>query len=277
MVYLEFSFSVPEDEFVTDMFTSHLGDIGFESFLQEAEVLKAYIQQELLENNSVNEVLKTELFQQVRLIATEILPEKNWNAIWESSYDAVIINEKCRIRAPFHQPDPAFQYDLLIEPRMSFGTAHHETTAQILNLMFKIDFTGKATLDMGCGTAILAILARKLGAFPVVAIDNDEWAYNNSLDNIVLNHTEDILVKMGDAAFLKGLNFDVIIANINRNILLADMKSYCDTLSAGGTLILSGFLEMDFDAISEKAYELGLTYQFHSKNNNWVAAVFTSL
>jgi ribosomal protein L11 methyltransferase len=276
MTCLELSFVVPDDELVTEILTAILSEIRFDSFMQEKNILKAYIQKELFIEKDLNYLLKEDLFQHVSLLKVEEMPEQNWNAIWESSYQPVIINELCRIRAPFHNPDSAYPYDLLIEPRMSFGTAHHETTSQMLELMLTIDFVKKSTLDMGCGTAILAILARKMGAEPVVAIDNDEWAFNNALDNIILNHTEDIVVQFGDVSTIEDNKFDIILANINRNILLADMKHYAHSLFSGGSLLLSGFYVADLPSIKESALLNGLIYKTHISKNDWVAALFQS-
>jgi ribosomal protein L11 methyltransferase len=276
MPYLELSFSLPADEELSDILSAQLSELGCDSFLQEENLLKAYIPNEQFAAQALEDLLADPYFSAVQLISNEPLADQNWNALWESNYQAVIINNDCRIRAPFHAPDPAFRFDLLIEPRMSFGTAHHETTAQMLALILEMDFVGKQTLDMGSGTAILAILARKLGAQPVWAIDNDEWAFNNALDNVKLNDTPDIIVLLGDALSIPKTLFDVIIANINRNILLADMHYYTHVLNENGTLLLSGFYESDLPLIQEKAESLGLKYVKHTSSNQWVAAMFSN-
>lgn len=276
MAYIELSFSVPADDELIEILSARLEELGCDSFLQEESVLKAYMEASLLNMEELNAVLNESYFQKTRLISAEPLPEKNWNALWESNYQPVIIDHRCRIRAPFHEPDPAFAFDLLIEPRMSFGTAHHETTAQMIALLLDMDVENKKTLDMGSGTAVLAILAAQKGANPVWAVDNDEWAYNNALDNVVLNHTPHIHVVLGDAEAIKGTSFDIIIANINRNILLNDMHIYREALNEKGVLLMSGFYENDLPLIQQKAESLGLKYQKHTSSNQWVATVFST-
>lgn len=276
MAYLELSFSVPADEELIEILSARLEELGCDSFLQEELILKAYIEAPLLNMKELNDVLNESYFQEVSLISSEPLPEKNWNALWESNYQPVIIDHRCRIRAPFHDPDPAFAFDLLIEPRMSFGTAHHETTAQMIALLLDMEVENKKTLDMGSGTAVLAILAAQKGANPVWAVDNDEWAYNNALDNVVLNKTSHIHVVMGDAEAIKGSSFDIIIANINRNILLNDMHIYREAMNEKGLLLMSGFYESDLPLIQQKAEALGLKYKKHTSSNQWVAAVFST-
>jgi ribosomal protein L11 methyltransferase len=277
MAYLELSFVLPENDIVADVLVANLSEIGCDSFLQEENILKAYIGKDLFNQTAIENILEDDLLHEVRFTGFEVMKDQNWNAVWESSYQPVVINEKCRIRAPFHEPDSAFEFDLLIEPRMSFGTAHHDTTAQMLGLLLQHDFSGKATLDMGSGTAILAILARKLGAYPVVAIDIDEWAFNNANDNILLNNTEDIQVELGDADTIGDRKFDIILANINRNILVADMSKYAQATLKGGNLMLSGFYVADLPIIKDKAADCGFHYISHTSSNEWVAAVFVKM
>lgn len=274
MSWLELAFTVPDDENLTDIFTARLDELQFDSFVQEELTLKAYIDPELFNPDHLAALLSEDTFGAFRLITQSTLEDKNWNALWEAAYDAVVINQKCRIRAPFHPPDPDIQFDLVIEPKMSFGTAHHDTTAQVLKLMFELEFNGKKVLDMGSGTAVLAILASKLGAHSVVAIDNDSWAFNNACDNVALNQVSEISVELGDAAAIGNRKFDIILANINRNILLADMHLYAAAMLEGGTLVLSGFYSEDLELIRSKAFSLNLNYDFHTVGNNWVAAVF---
>jgi ribosomal protein L11 methyltransferase len=214
-----------------------------------------------------------EVFSGVRLLTVEEMPDKDWNELWEASYQPVVVNEHCRVRAPFHDPDPRFEFDLVIEPKMSFGTANHETTAQIITLMLETDFRGKEVLDMGSGTAVLAILAKKLGAAKTVAIDNDEWAYRNAFTNVALNGIDDIEIVLGDASAIKG-TFDVVLANINRNILLRDMHCYVDAMRPQAHIFFSGFYEEDLASIKEEAARLGLSYKRHLTKNRWVAAEF---
>lgn len=274
MNYYACSFTNPENENLKDMFMELLGSIGFDSFMDTDEVFEAYCQEPALDENELNDIMQMEQFANVKLLKKELIPDQDWNATWEASYEPVIINEFCRIRAPFHKVEGSYKYDLIIEPKMSFGTAHHETTSQIIELMLQSDFSGLNLLDMGSGTGVLAILAKKLGSATTVAIDNDEWAYRNALDNIRLNDENDIIVELGDANSLKDRQFDIILANINRNILLRDMKEYVKCLVDGGKIFFSGFYEEDLVLIAKEAERLGLTYSNHVTKNNWTAAVF---
>lgn len=274
MNYYACSFSNPENENLKDMLMELLGAIGFDSFMDTDDGFEAYCQEPSLNEAELAEILQMEQFANVSLLKKELIQDQDWNATWEASYEPVIINEFCRIRAPFHQVEGSYKYDLIIEPKMSFGTAHHETTSQIIELMLQSDFTGLNLLDMGSGTGVLAILAKKLGSAMTVAIDNDEWAYRNALDNIRLNDENDIVVELGDATSLNDRQFDVILANINRNILLRDMKEYVKCLVDGGKIFFSGFYEEDLKLIAKEAERLGLKYSNHVTKNNWTAAVF---
>ena len=274
MNYYACSFTNPENENLKDMFMELLGEIGFDSFMDTDEGFEAYCQEPALDENELNDIMQMEQFANVKLLKKELIPDQDWNATWEASYEPVIINEFCRIRAPFHKVEGSYKYDLIIEPKMSFGTAHHETTSQIIELMLQSDFSGLNLLDMGSGTGVLAILAKKLGSATTVAIDNDEWAYRNALDNIRLNDENEIIVELGDASSLNNRQFDVILANINRNILLRDMKEYVKCLVDGGKIFFSGFYEEDLVLIKKEAERLGLTYSNHVTKNNWTAAVF---
>ncbi len=274
MTYLELCFSLPPDDDTREMFSALLGEVGCDSFMEDETFFRAYCPEESFDRSAVEVLLKMPLFTDIQLKSVEPMIDQNWNAIWESSYDPVVINEQCRIRAPFHEADSRFAYDILIEPRMSFGTAHHETTAQIIALLFETELKNKQVLDMGSGTAVLAILAMKLGAAHAVAIDNDEWAYNNAQDNVRLNDSASIDVELGDAGTIGDRNFDVILANINRNILLADLPAYAAALLPNGIILLSGFYIDDLPDIKAAAEKLGLVYQKHTDRNKWVAAVF---
>ena len=274
MNYYACSFTNPDNENLKDMFMELLGEIGFDSFMDTDEGFEAYCQEPALDDDELNDIMQMEQFANVKLLKKELIPDQDWNATWEASYEPVIINEFCRIRAPFHKVEGSYKYDLIIEPKMSFGTAHHETTSQIIELMLQSDFTGLNLLDMGSGTGVLAILAKKLGSATTVAIDNDEWAYRNALDNIRLNDENDIVVELGDANSLNDRQFDIILANINRNILLRDMKEYVKCLVDGGKIFFSGFYEEDLVLIAKEAERLGLRYSNHVTKNNWTAAVF---
>ncbi|MBG0782140.1 MAG: 50S ribosomal protein L11 methyltransferase [Bacteroidales bacterium] len=272
--YLELQFTLPQTEAKTEMLTALLAETGCDSFMDDGMFFRAYCPEEHFVKAEIDQILSKDEFADIELITTNNMPEENWNANWEAAYEDVVILDKCRIRAPFHQPSDQFDYELIISPKMSFGTAHHETTAQMIALMLDLYFKGKTVLDMGSGTAVLAVLAEKMGAENVVAIDNDEWAFNNAQENTVLNDCRKITVELGDAASIGNRKFDVILANINRNILLEDMQSYKQALKTGGTILLSGFYQSDLALIQQKTEMLGLTIQKFLEKNNWVAVEF---
>jgi ribosomal protein L11 methyltransferase len=274
MKTLEYTFTLPTSDIQHDMLTTMLGDLGFDSFMDDDMTLKAYCNEDQRDDQAVEELLRMEVFHGVKLLNVEAMPDKDWNELWEASYQPVVVNERCRVRAPFHEPDPNFEFDLVIEPKMSFGTANHETTAQIITLMLETDFKGKDVLDMGSGTAVLAILAKRLGAAKTLAIDNDEWAYRNAFTNCELNGINDIEIVLGDAHAIGDAKYDVVLANINRNILLRDMHYYVEAMKPQAHIFFSGFYTEDLDSIKEEAQRLGLRYERHLSRNNWVAAEF---
>ena len=273
MKTFEYSFTAPSSDIQHDMLTTMLAEIGFDSFMDDAMGLKAYCSTDNRDDLAVENLLLEPSFSDIRLLKVEEMPDKDWNEVWEASYQPVVVNDRCRVRAPFHEPDPSFEFDLVIEPKMSFGTANHETTAQIIQLMLETDFQGKTVLDMGSGTAVLAILAKKLGAAHTVAIDNDEWAYRNAFTNTELNGVSDIEIILGDASSIQG-SFDVVLANINRNILLRDMHLYVAAMRPDAHIFFSGFYTEDLESIKAEAERLGLHYCRHLSRNNWVAAEF---
>ena len=273
MKTFEYSFTAPSSDIQHDMLTTMLAEIGFDSFMDDAMGLKAYCSADNRDDLAVENLLLEPSFSDIRLLKVVEMPDKDWNEVWEASYQPVVVNDRCRVRAPFHEPDPSFEFDLVIEPKMSFGTANHETTAQIIQLMLETDFHGKTVLDMGSGTAILAILAKKLGAARTVAIDNDEWAYRNAFTNTELNGVSDIEIILGDASSIQG-SFDVVLANINRNILLRDMHLYVAAMRPDAHIFFSGFYTEDLESIKAEAERLGLHYCRHLSRNNWVAAEF---
>ena len=273
MKTFEYSFTAPSSDIQHDMLVTMLAEIGFDSFMDEDRCLKAYCSAESRDDMAVECLMNEPSFSDIHLLKVEEMPDKDWNELWEASYQPVVVNERCRVRAPFHESDPSSEFDLFIEPKRSFGTANHETTAQIIQLMLETDFKGKAVLDMGSGTAVLAILAKKLGSARTVAIDNDEWAYRNAFTNIELNGISDIEIVLGDALSIKG-SFDVVLANINRNILLRDMHFYVEAMNPDAHIFFSGFYTEDLPSIREEAERLGLRYCRHLSRNNWVAAEF---
>lgn len=273
MKTLEYTFTMPSSDIQHDMLTTMLAEIGFDSFMDDDYALKAYRSAENGDDTAIEALLTDPAFFGVHLLKVEEMPDKDWNELWEASYQPVVVNERCRVRAPFHEPDSHYEFDLVIEPKMSFGTANHETTAQIIQLMLETDFQKKTVLDMGSGTAVLAILAKKLGSAHTVAIDNDEWAYRNAFTNCELNGISDIEIVLGDALSIKG-KFDVVLANINRNILLRDMHYYADAMNPSAHIFFSGFYTEDLESIKAEASRCGLHYLRHLSRNNWVAAEF---
>jgi ribosomal protein L11 methyltransferase len=269
MNYIEVNFKLNPVQPYAEILTAELSDLPFDSFVETDTGLLAYIP---LKNFNLDELNSLDFIQQkiadVNFTIKEIEAE-NWNEKWESNFPPVYVNEKCIIRAPFHEKQEAFVYDILVSPKMAFGTGHHQTTAQVANRLFSIDLKNKSLLDMGCGTAILAIIAQKLGANPITAIDIDEWATENAEENCTLNQCLNIEILTGDASLLPGRKFDVIIANINRNILLQDMKQYAACLNTNGVLLLSGFYEEDIPALLEEAAKYGLKENHRASKDKW--------
>ena len=278
MKYFEVTFSVsPCNETATDILSALCGEIGFESFVECKNGVKAYIQQNLFDEDELKQMLSC--FPMADTAITYIIAEpedKDWNEEWEKNFfQPIVIGNRCVIHSTFHKDYPKAEYNIVINPQMAFGTGHHETTSSIIGELLDADLRGKTVLDMGCGTSILSILASMRGASRITAIDIDDWCVNNSLDNIALNHIDNIEVELGDASLLAGRKpFDVIIANINRNILLNDMESYAACMHAGSELFMSGFYIEDIPAIRTKAESLGMTLDHFREKNKWVATKF---
>jgi ribosomal protein L11 methyltransferase len=275
MEYIEVSISGISGEY-TDILIAELSESGFESFSEDdGGGLNAYIPSSSFDIMSAANFLEERSSLLGFSYHVSRIPQQNWNAVWESCYLPVLISGRCMIRAPFHEPDPSAEFDLVIEPKMSFGTAHHETTRLMIETILDTDLRGMKVLDMGCGTAVLAVLAAKMGAKQVVAVDNDEWAFENALENTARNNEEGICVIRGDAATVPAGDYNIILANINRNVLLDDMITYYSLLREGGLMILSGFYSEDNGIIIEKAGSLGFRHTGLRELNNWVVATFT--
>ncbi|MEJ2595016.1 MAG: 50S ribosomal protein L11 methyltransferase [bacterium] len=273
MNYIELKIPKPLDALQFDLLIADLGETGYESFAEEEDWLMAYIPEKDFDAAAMENILGAD-FSMDDIIISRIA-EKNWNEVWEQNYSPVLVDERCSIRAPFHQAPTEVEYDIVLNPKMAFGTAHHETTAMMISMMLEVDFQDKSVLDMGCGTGVLAILSKMMGAAQVVAIDNDKWAFENTLENTQLNHLEGIEIKHGDAALLAEYKpFQLMLANINRNILMKDIPLYSETLVSGGQLFLSGFLAEDLENIKACSSENGLKFVFHREKNKWVAAIF---
>lgn len=275
MKYFEVTFSVnPCNETATDILSALIAETGFESFVECEGGMQAYVQQSLFDEDALKSIIADFPVPGTEITYTITEPEdKDWNEEWEKNFfQPIVIDNRCVIHSTFHKDYPKAEYDIVINPQMAFGTGHHETTSSILGELLDADLKGKSVLDMGCGTSILAILASMRGADPVTAIDIDDWCVNNSRDNISLNNINNITVELGDASLLEGRKpFDVIIANINRNILLNDMAAYTACMHKGSEIYMSGFYVQDIDAIRSKGESLGLKFVHYREKNNWAA------
>ncbi|MFC2107452.1 50S ribosomal protein L11 methyltransferase [Bacteroidota bacterium] len=274
MSHKEMTLRFPDNrKYDWDIIISQLSVLGFNSFWEDENRLVAYIENENLEIDIIQSFVKENLSDEI-IMEIDNVKDQNWNALWESNFDPIELRDACYIHAPFHPEKIGFKHDLIIDPQMAFGTGHHETTISMIELIMDLDVKGKSVLDMGCGTAVLAILAKKMGSTITWAVDNDEWAVKNSIHNAILNKTENIEIFLGDANFVKNISFDIIFANINRNILLRDISVYNTYLNNSGYLLLSGFYEDDLPLIEAETSKIGLTMKELINNNDWMAVCF---
>jgi len=281
MKYIEVNITLGQNDPFRDLLVDALGNEGpYDSFVETPDGLKAYVQESLFDEAWLKGQIEEMRTLTGCTYTFEALPDKNWNEEWEKQHTPVLVEaeggKKVWVRAPFHEHRDDVDYEIEIEPKMSFGTAHHPTTHLMLSYLTELDIAGRKVLDMGCGTAVLAILAKKRGADYVEAIDIDEWAYNNALENAQRNGVE-ITVRIGDATLLGDRRFDLIIANINRNILLADMAAYVSVLQPGGTLLLSGFYESDVPVLQQHAESLDLRLDQQKVRQSWTALRLTKI
>lgn len=270
MDYFQISFPLADQQ-LKEILIAYLTEAGFESFQETEESFLAFVPRESYDQKQLKNILQR---HGITDFQENLIAEKNWNKLWEQNFQPVVIADKCFVRAPFHKADKKYPFELIIEPQMSFGTAHHDTTALMLDLMLNMNFEGSKVLDMGSGTGILAIMASKKAASEVWAIDNNVWAYTNSMHNIQLNKADGIHVVEGEKDSIPNVAFDYILANINRNVLLEDIPEYSNHLNSGGKILLSGFLEPDLPEIMQKCTEQGLQMKETLVANEWVAAVF---
>ncbi len=252
-----------------------LSQISFDSFSDTKEGVNAYIPEMEFDQEAMLALINPikEHFDSFHFY-TKVIEAQNWNATWEKNFEPIVVSEHCRIRAPFHELSEKYDFDIIIEPKMSFGTGHHATTVLMLKLMHDIDFRKKTVLDMGCGTGILGIFACLKNAEKVLGVDVDPWSFENTMENAQRNNVSNLTAIQGDASQLVDKTFDVILANINRNILLNDMEIYINSMAKGSILILSGFYLQDLPIISEKATNQGLKYLKHIEHENWIAIQF---
>jgi ribosomal protein L11 methyltransferase len=273
MNYFEINFFItPFEEYISDVLASELGEIGFDSFVSTEVGLDAYALENAFDEAKLKNLLDNFPFEASIEYKVTQIESKNWNEEWEKHYfEPIVIGNECVIHSSFHKNVPKAKYDIVIDPKMAFGTGHHETTSLVIGWLLKMDLQDKTLLDMGCGTSVLAILAAMRGAKDIVAIDIDTWCTENSIENIGINNTKGVKVLLGGAELLTGMHFDIILANINRNILLADLEQYAACLSSGGELYMSGFYVQDIPLIEAEANRNGLKLiDFHEKNK-WVA------
>ncbi len=273
MNYLELHLSLSPD--YADILIAELAELGFDSFVETDEGVNAYIIESDFSEEAVQALIAKYADQTAIAYEVSSLEKRNWNAEWERDYEPIEVASQVRVRASFHEKDARFRYDIVINPKMSFGTGHHETTAMMLEQQLALDFAGKTVLDVGSGTGILAILAAKMGASAVVAFDIEEWAVENARENAELNQCPQITVFQGTIEDVDpGNTYDIIVANINRNVLLAEIPTYTDFLVSNGYLVVSGFYENDAIDIRQKATETGLSFVTSMMNQEWTSLLF---
>lgn len=276
--YTKVTFNIaPAEEVASDVLAAMLAEIGFESFVPEETGMTAYVPQASFDADAVATVVNEFPLEGYSIDYTaELVEGEDWNSEWEKNYfQPIVVDDQCVIHSTFHTDIPKVKYDILIDPKMAFGTGHHQTTCHMVRAILATDMNGKTVLDMGCGTALLAILACKHGAKSAVAIDIDEFAYENALENIALNDTANIDVRLGGVDAIKDNDdFDIVIANINRNILLADMGSYVTCMHTGSLLFISGFYVEDIDVLKAEAARHGLRYLGFAEDSRWAMMRF---
>jgi ribosomal protein L11 methyltransferase len=271
----EVCFTLPDgSEEIQEILMAFLSDLGYESFREEENRLWAYCPEDIFDAEKLKLML-LRLPQEKKLEYSVLnIPYKNWNEEWEKGFQPVVIKNECVIKARHHHIQEPFRYEILIEPKMAFGTGHHETTALMIEQMLETDFKGKSVLDMGCGTAVLAILASKMGAEGIIGVDNDQLAIDNAFENISINGADEIQIMLGDSGTLAGATFDVILANINRNIILEDLHQYASLSRQHSILILSGFFMEDLVVVGKEAAACGFVQQSLKECNGWVSVKF---
>ena len=261
---------------LSELLIAELVDIGYDSFQEIDGGLDAYVDQEVFNEEKLKSIITRYSDETPIPYTFGLLEDKNWNEEWEKNFQPVIINENCIIRASFHIPDKKYEYDIVINPKMSFGTGHHETTSMMIANQLEIDHKGKTVMDAGSGTGILAIMASKLGASLIDAFDVEDWAFENLKENAILNGCSNILIGKGNIAQveLHEKEYDIVLANINRNVLLGELPIYASRLKTGGKLVLSGFYLEDMPLLIESALQSGLKNTSFKEKNKWASLVF---
>lgn len=264
----------PCSETITDILAQFLSEAGYESFVADSEGLTSYIKNELFDSTAVNEIVKNFPLENITMDVSDTFVEgRDWNSEWEQHYfKPIIVNGQCVIHSSFHKDIPKAEYDIVIDPKMAFGTGHHQTTSLIIERLLSMELKNKSIIDMGTGTGILAILAAMRGANPVEAIEIDPMAHINAVENVKLNEHPEINVILGDASALSNIQpADILLANINRNIIVGDMESYSKALKSGGTMILSGFYEEDIPVVAQAAKQYGLKQTDYTTRDRWAS------
>lgn len=274
MNYVELIVNVEPKEQGSDVLIAELSEIGFESFVYSDNGFSAFLKEEQYSEKIVETMfLSYSAIFEIKYFP-KIIEQQNWNKEWESNFQPIEVDGKCYIRAPFHEAKKGFIYDVIIEPKMSFGTGHHYTTQLMIQKLMRLNVKNKSLLDMGCGTGVLAILASMMGANPITAIDTDEWSFENSVENLQKNNINNVLVHKGNAEILAGKLFHAILANINKNVLLNDLAVYIQSLEKEGSLVLSGFFETDVPELTKKAVDLGLKLEEKMVSDQWTMLHF---
>ena len=276
MNYIEYDFTVSPTEMGAEILMAELAEVGFDSFEDTPTGIKAYIPKDSWNEHILQDIYLLSNPEFTISYQIKEIEQVNWNEEWEKNFSPIVVEDLCTVRASFH-PVPNTRYDIVITPKMSFGTGHHETTYMMLQQLLPLSLEGAKVLDMGCGTGILAIMAALRGARDITAIDIDPWCVENATENVQQNNCSFIIIKEGEVSLITGEQHNLILANINRNILLSDIPAYAQTLLPKGLLLVSGFYEEDLVAIKEKCQEVGLTYISHIERNRWVSAKFQRL
>ena len=277
MRYLRCTLELTPAEPAREIFIAALSDLGFESFEETDSGLKAYIQEPLWDENAFRAMSYLQHPDWEVTWQTEWIEPRNWNAEWEKAYDPIWVRDLCVVRAPFHEAPEGVRYDIVISPKMSFGTGHHQTTFLMLDYLLDMDLKGKAVLDVGSGTGVLAILGGMKGASSITAVDIDTWAYENCLENTARNGQEGIEVMQGEVSAVRERTYEVVLANINKNVLLSDLGTYAGILEEEGTLLLSGFYRQDLPELQKKASGFGLHFLDSRERDDWTAARFRKI
>lgn len=275
MIYYEVDFTLTDNEdFHQDLLIGALAEAGFDTFEETESGFKAFVAEQNFNEGLLKKVVAN--FQTSFQITFQInhIQQQNWNEVWESNFSPITISDKCYVRATFHPIKPEFPFEIVIDPKMAFGTGHHQTTSMMMEYMLEEDFNNKSVLDMGCGTGILAILANQLQAKEIVAIDNDPLCLASTQENSQLNNAQHIQAFCGSKEIIPEKEFDIILANINRNILIDQLSAYAKVLKQNGLLFLSGFYEEDLSSIKQEAEKHQLEFNSNKKTDNWIAVKF---